>query len=183
MVVFNNALDLKDQRHSLDLDAAPLVAVIKPVWLFRSLSWINDMTTSQIRLVQATFAQVQPIAGQAAALFYARLFEIAPEVRPLFRGDLREQGRKLMGMIAYAVAGLDRLDMLVGAVRDMGRRHAAYGVKDSHYDIVASALLWTLEKGLGEAFTAEVKEAWVTAYSILAATMKDGAAKTQAATA
>jgi len=134
------------------------------------------MTPEQKQLVQATFAKVAPIADDAAAMFYARLFELDPSLRPMFKGDMREQGRKLMQMIGVAVNGLDRLDALVPAVQQLGTRHAGYGVRDEHYDTVATALVWTLERGLGPAFTEDVKDAWVTVYGILASTMKQGAA-------
>ena len=130
------------------------------------------MTPEQKTLVQTSFAQVMPIADLAAALFYKRLFELDPSLRSLFKNDLYEQGRALMGMLKVVVAGLDRLDQLVPAVQNLGRRHAGYGVQDAHYDTVASALLWTLERGLGEAFTPPEAQAWVAAYTILADTMK-----------
>ena len=134
------------------------------------------MTSEQKVLVQSTFAKVAPIADAAAAMFYARLFELDPSLRPLFTADLTEQGRKLMQMIAVAVNGLDRLDELVAAVRQLGVRHARYGVKDQHYDTVAEALLWTLERGLGSDFTPAAKDAWTAVYGVLAATMKEAAA-------
>ncbi len=133
------------------------------------------MTPEQIALVKDSFAKVAPIAPQAAALFYGRLFEIAPEVRPLFKGDIEEQGRKLMQVIATAVGALDRLDTIVPTVQDLGRRHATYGVSDAHYDKVAEALLWTLGQGLGDGFTPAVREAWTVTYTILADTMKAAA--------
>ena len=133
------------------------------------------MTPEQITLVKESFAKVRPIAPQAAALFYGRLFEIAPEVRPLFKGDIEEQGRKLMQVIATAVGALDRLDTIVPTVQDLGRRHVTYGVSDAHYDKVAEALLWTLGQGLGDGFTPAVKEAWTVTYGILADTMKAAA--------
>lgn len=136
------------------------------------------MTAEQKTLVQSSFAKVAPIADAAAAMFYARLFELDPSLRPLFTTDLAEQGRKLMRMIGLAVNGLDRLDQLVPVVQQLGQRHTTYGVKDEHYDTVATALVWTLEQGLGPAFTPEVKEAWVTVYGVLATTMKDAAAAT-----
>jgi hemoglobin-like flavoprotein len=111
-------------------------------------------------------------------LFYGRLFSLDPALKPLFKGNLQAQGRKLMSMISTAVNGLTRLDTLVPAVQDLGRRHVKYGVKDQHYDTVAVALVWTLDQGLGEAFTPEVEEAWVAAYGVLAKTMKDAAAVT-----
>ena len=135
------------------------------------------MTPQQAQLVKQSFAKVAPIADQAADLFYGRLFELAPQVRPLFKGDIKAQGQKLMSTIGMAVASLDRLPELVPVVQDLGRRHAGYGVKDEDYDVVAQALLWTLDKGLGPDFTPEVKEAWTVVYTILADTMKSAAPK------
>lgn len=134
------------------------------------------MTPEEITLVQGTWQKVVPIKDTAAELFYGKLFELDPTLRPLFSGDMKEQGRKLMTMISVAVNGLTRLDTLVPAVQDLGRRHAGYGVKDEHYATVATALVWTLEQGLGAAFTPEVKAAWVKTYGVLAGTMKTAAA-------
>lgn len=134
------------------------------------------MTPDQITLVRTSFAQVVPIEAAAAALFYGRLFELDPSLKPLFKGDMKEQGSKLMAMIGTAVAGLDRLESIVPAVQALGKRHAGYGVQADHYNTVAAALLWTLEQGLGAAFTPDVKAAWTDAYGILADTMKDAAA-------
>ena len=134
------------------------------------------MTPEQKRLVQTSFAKVAPIADAAAAMFYARLFEIDPALKPLFTTDITEQGRKLMRMLGMAVNGLDRLDALVPVVQQLGVRHKQYGVMDEHYDTVAAALLWTLERGLGPDFTPDVKEAWVAVYTVLASTMKQAAA-------
>jgi hemoglobin-like flavoprotein len=134
------------------------------------------MTPHQKMLVQTSFAQVAPIAETAAGLFYAKLFELDPSLRPLFKSDIKEQGRKLMDMLTVAVHGLDHLDKLIPAVRALGRRHAGYGVRDEHYETVAVALISTLELGVGAAFTDEVREAWATVYWLLAATMKSGAA-------
>ena len=133
------------------------------------------MTPHQIKLVQTTFAEVAPIASTAADLFYGRLFEIAPQVRSMFPEDLSEQKRKLMAMLGTAVAGLNQLDTLMPAVRALGRRHGGYSVTARHYAAVGSALLWTLEKGLGEAFTPEIREAWATTYRVLAGTMIEAA--------
>jgi hemoglobin-like flavoprotein len=131
------------------------------------------MTPREIALVQSSWKQVQPIAAQAAAMFYGRLFLLDPSVRPLFRGDLRDQGTKLMSMISVAVNALARIETLVPAVQALGRRHAGYGVQDRHYDTVEAALIWTLGEGLGEAFSAETEQAWRTAYAVLASTMKE----------
>ncbi len=133
------------------------------------------MTPEQIARIRTSFAGVVPIAEDAAALFYARLFELDPELRPLFRGDLKVQGRALMGMLRVVVDGLDRLDQLVPAVQALGRRHAGYGVRDEHYATVGAALLWTLEQGLGDAFTPETRSAWAIAYGVLATTMQQAA--------
>ena len=134
------------------------------------------MTPNQIDLVRSSFARVAPAATQVATLFYGQLFERDPQLRRLFRGDMTEQGGKLMQVLAAAVAGLDRLGELAPVLRDLGRRHAGYGVTDAHYDTVARALLWTLERGLGADFTPEVREAWRVAYAALAQTMREGAA-------
>ncbi|MCW5749261.1 MAG: hemin receptor [Alphaproteobacteria bacterium] len=141
------------------------------------------MTPEQKALVRSSFAQVVPIKEAAAELFYNRLFEMDPALRPLFKGDMKEQGAKLMAMIATAVGGLDRLEAIVPAVQDLGKRHAGYGVKAADYDTVGGALLWTLEKGLGPAFTGEVRAAWTACYGLLADTMKQAAAALPAAAA
>ena len=138
------------------------------------------MNQKQIELVQSSFAEVLPIAETAAALFYDRLFELDPSLRPMFRGDMKEQGKKLMDMIAVVVVNLRNLDRLVPGIQALGARHAGYGVQDEHYDTVGAALIWTLGQGLGEAFTDDVRDAWVAAYTILATTMKDAAAEAAA---
>jgi hemoglobin-like flavoprotein len=139
------------------------------------------MNDTQVALVQQTWKQVLPIRDVAAKLFYDKLFELDPALKPLFRGDMVEQGRKLMTMIGTAVVGLSRPDELIPAVQALGVRHVAYGVQNMHYDTVAAALLDTLGKGLGDAFTPEAKEAWVAVYTVLAKTMKDAAASAPAA--
>ena len=133
------------------------------------------ITATQKMLVQDTFDSIAPIADDAAALFYRRLFELDPSLRTMFRGDMAEQRQKLMNMIGAAVRGLDRLEQLVPIVQDLGRKHVGYGVEDRHYDTVGAALLWTLEKGLGSGFTPEVKEAWAAVYGLLASTMQNAA--------
>ena len=137
------------------------------------------MNTQQITLVQASFEQVRPIAETAAALFYERLFTLDPSIKPMFKGDMVHQGRMLMSMLSAAVDGLTNLDALVPTVMKLGARHNAYGVRDEHYATVGEALLHTLEKGLGEQFTPEVREAWVSAYSVLASTMQAGSKEHQ----
>ena len=132
------------------------------------------MTNEQIKLVQDSFKQVAPIAETAAQLFYARLFELDPDLELLFKGNLSEQGRKLMQMLGVAVSSLDRMDQLLPVVRSLGARHVNYGVRDKDYDTVGQALLWTLRKGLGEAFTPDVEAAWGNVYAALASAMQSG---------
>ena len=132
------------------------------------------MTDEQIILIKRSFEKIAPITEQAAALFYAKLFDLNPNLHRLFKGDMKEQGRKLMQVIAYAVESLERIDALVPQVRALGARHADYGVDERDYETVGTALLWTLEKALGREFTAEMKEAWAAVYGLLAQTMKDG---------
>ncbi len=139
------------------------------------------MTPVQIDFVQSSFAKVVPIADVAADLFYRRLFEIAPEVKPLFRGDMREQGRKLMTTLGVVVNGLKNLDAIVPAARALAIRHVGYGVKAADYAPVGEALIWTLEKGLGAEFNAEVKSAWLAAYGAVSGVMIDAAYGAEAA--
>ena len=133
------------------------------------------MDDHSIQLVRESFDLVEPIAPQAAAAFYANLFRIDPSVRPLFRGDMIDQGERLMKMIGVAVAHLDAPDVLLPALQHLGQRHAGYGVRDSHYDSVGIALLKTLREGIGVAFTDDVEAAWIEVYGCVAATMKEAA--------
>lgn len=133
------------------------------------------MTPEQIKLVKTTWLQVAPIKDKAAELFYGKLFEIDPALKPLFKGDIAEQGKKLMMTISTVVNALDKIEPLIPIVQDLGRRHVKYGVKNKDYDTVATALLWTLGAGLGEAFTPPVKTAWTEAYTLLATVMKNAA--------
>ena len=138
------------------------------------------MTPQQITLVQATFADVRPIATTAAELFYSRLFTLDPSLRPLFRGDMGQQGQMLMSMIGAAVSGLKDLERLAPVVRQLGARHVRYGVQAKHYATVGSALLWTLDQGLGDRFTPAVREAWTAAYTLLSDVMQLGAMEEEA---
>jgi hemoglobin-like flavoprotein len=131
---------------------------------------------NDVALVRASFARIVPIQGAVADLFYARLFEIAPQLRNLFPADLREQKQKLMRMIGIAVGGLSNLDEIVPAVKALGARHSGNGVTAAHFTIVGEALLWTIERGL-ESCTPEVRSAWAKVYDVLAATMQAGAAE------
>ena len=133
------------------------------------------VTARQKTLVQDSFAVVVPIADTAAFFFYAKLFELDPSLQKLFRSDIAEQRRKLMQMLAAVVKGLDRLEHLLPVVKDLGRRHAAYGVEDAHYDTVEMALLWTLERSLPNPFTPETKAAWAAVYGLLTGVMKKAA--------
>ncbi|MCI0393446.1 MAG: globin domain-containing protein [Chloroflexi bacterium] len=136
------------------------------------------MTPKQIELVQETFALVAPMADQAAALFYARLFTLDPSLRPLFRSNMDEQGKKLMATLTLVVRDLQQPETIIAAVQHLGQRHATYGVQPAHYNTVGSALLWTLNQGLGDRFTAEVEAAWTAAYTLLADLMLEAAAQT-----
>jgi hemoglobin-like flavoprotein len=133
------------------------------------------MNPHEIELIKGSWAKVVPIREQAAELFYGKLFEMDPNVKPLFKGDMKEQGRKLMMMLNTVVTSLEKLEALVPAVQDLGKRHLQYQVKAEHYDTVGAALLWTLGAGLGDAFTDEVKAAWTKAYVTLATVMKQAA--------
>jgi hemoglobin-like flavoprotein len=129
------------------------------------------MTPQQVAQVQASFAKVAPIAEQAAALFYGRLFETAPETRALFKGDMQVQGRKLMAAIAAVVDSLGEIEAIVPTVQELAKRHVAYGVRPEHYSVVGAALLWTLEQGLADGFTPELCAAWTAAYGTLSEAM------------
>jgi len=133
------------------------------------------MTPAQIDMIQASFAKVAPIAETAADIFYTRLFEVAPEVKPMFKGDIKEQGKKLMTTLGVVVNGLKNLDAIVPVAQKLAVQHVDYGVKPEHYTVVGESLIFTLEKGLGDAFTDELKEAWLVAYTTLSGVMIDAA--------
>ena len=133
------------------------------------------MDSSSIQLVQNSWQKVEAIGPQAAALFYQNLFDADPALKPLFKGDLQAQGKKLIEMISIAVNKLTELNVLIPVLQNLGKRHGGYGVQDSHYDTVASALLKTLGQGLGSDFTAEVKAAWTNVYGVMADVMKAAA--------
>lgn len=129
------------------------------------------MTPDQVDLVRASFRKILPIKAEAAALFYGRLFETTPSVRGMFGGEVTAQGAKLMAAIGFVAAGLDKLETIIPEVQAMARRHVGYGVKEAHYEVVGTTLIWTLEQGLGAAFTPAVREAWTEAYGILSEAM------------
>jgi hemoglobin-like flavoprotein len=140
------------------------------------------MTQEQIYHVKSTWAVVASLDPEAVGgLFYDRLFEIAPELRHMFRAPQNEQSRKLLSMIGYVINKLDKLDEILDEVAKLARRHVQYGVKDAHYNTVAEALLWTLEKGLGDQWTPEVKEAWILCYTTLAGAMIEAGKTAEAA--
>lgn len=137
------------------------------------------MTPRQIRLVQSSWQRVTATQETVAGLFYSKLFELDPSVAPLFKGNMVEQGRRLMTVIGFAIPGLSHVERLVPLLRNLGRRHVEYGVVDRHYDAVGVAFLWTIGNALGTAFSTEVREAWLAAYTLMANTMKEGAAQTK----
>src|SRR5882757_3043206 len=129
------------------------------------------MTPDQVALVQQSFAKVAPIADKAAEMFYDRLFEVAPAVRPLFRGDMAEQRQKLMATLAAVVGGLSDLPGVLPAASALAKRHVGYGARPEHYAVVGETLLWTLERGLGSHWTPQLAAAWTAAYAILSGFM------------
>jgi hemoglobin-like flavoprotein len=140
------------------------------------------MTPDQVKLVQDSFAKVAPISDTAAVLFYDHLFEIAPSVKTMFPADMTEQRRKLMATLAVVVNGLSNLPSILPAASALAKRHVNYGAKPAHYPVVGAALLWTLEKGLGDAWTPEVADAWTAAYGTLSGYMiSEGYGSAQAA--
>jgi len=136
------------------------------------------MTPDQKQIVQETWKQVVPIADVAAEIFYRRLFEIDPTTRPLFgNANMAEQRKKLVQTLAVAVGALDRIDELMPKLEALGRSHAGYGVRDGHYASVGAALLWTLQRGLGSAWTPAAATAWTAVYGALSGVMRGAAGK------
>ncbi|OUR89717.1 hemin receptor [Gammaproteobacteria bacterium 42_54_T18] len=131
------------------------------------------VTQRQITLVQTSFAKVEPIAEQAADIFYTKLFEYDPKLKPLFKSDIKAQGRKLMATLKVATAGLNDLNTLVPVLHQLAERHVNYGVKAADFTPVGNALLYALHQGLGDKFTDEVRQAWVEVFRLVATTMKD----------
>jgi hemoglobin-like flavoprotein len=129
------------------------------------------MTSEQVQLVQQSFAKVAPISEQAATIFYDRLFEVAPSVRVMFPDDMKEQRKKLMATLAVVVGGLSNLEAVLPAASALAKRHVSYGAKPEHYPVVGGALLFTLEKGLGDGWTPPVAAAWTAAYGTLSTYM------------
>jgi len=138
------------------------------------------MTPRQIELVQNSFNMVAPTLESAAMTFYDRLFQLDPSLRRIFHGPQQEQARKLGHVLTVVVNGLSRPQQILGAVEELGHRHLSYGVRPEHYATVGAALLWTLQTGLGDAFSSEVREAWTCAYLFLSSTMQRAAANAEA---
>ena len=139
------------------------------------------ITTSQIALVQSSFRHVLPIADQAGMLFYERVFTLAPGTRSLFDDDIEPQAQRTMAAVKTAVDGLGDLDLVAPFLVRLGARHVRYGVRHEHFDVVGEALLWTLEQGLGERFTPDVRDAWVAAWDVIAGAMRAGMQRAEAA--
>jgi hemoglobin-like flavoprotein len=138
------------------------------------------MTPQQVAFVKSSFSLVQPIATLAASKFYENLFKADPSLKPLFTGNMVHQGERLMSMIGTAVGMLDRPESLVPALRQLGIRHKVYGVRERDYATVGAALLLTLQQGLGDAFTQEVREAWTALYGVISFNMIDAARMSEA---
>ena len=147
---------------------APTAAPATPV---KATENAGSISKEDIDLVQHSFMRIEPLSMVVGRTFYERLFETNPEIKPLFKGDLESQGEQLMDMIGTAVAGLDDLEKLIPILQELGARHRKYGVEVSHYGAVAEALIWTLEQGLADAFTPDIRAAWVNVYGVLAETM------------
>jgi hemoglobin-like flavoprotein len=141
------------------------------------------MNNDQIKIVQSTFEAVRPIASTASELFYFKLFELDPSLRSMFKGDMTQQAQKLMTMLGAAVSGLTQFETLLPVVHQLGVRHTGYGVRPEHYATVGQALIWTLEAGLKEKFTADARVAWTAVFALIAQTMQDGAQEAEQAAA
>lgn len=129
------------------------------------------MRLSHIQIVQDTFARVEPMADDVAAMFYSNLFTIDPTLRGMFHGDMKEQGDKLMTTLKLAVGGLREPQRILPALHSLAQRHVSYGVVPEHYAVVGHALMQTLEQGLADSFTPDVREAWSAAYDLIASNM------------
>jgi hemoglobin-like flavoprotein len=135
------------------------------------------MTTEQVHLLRKSFAVVEPQAHVAALVFYRRLFELDPGLRPLFKNDIEEQARKLMDMLGLAVSALENPATLEKQLHQLGARHVIYGVRDEHYSTVGQALLDMLAEVLGSHWTPALREAWVAFYTFAAKAMQRGASE------
>lgn len=134
-----------------------------------------SLSEHQISLIQDSFKKVVPIAGTAAQIFYAKLFEYDPTLRPLFKGDMDQQGQKLMKTLGTAVSGLRDLNKLVPVLQGLAKQHLDYGVKLEDYTPVGNALIYTLGAGLKEDFTPETKAAWIALLKVVIEVMRAAA--------
>jgi hemoglobin-like flavoprotein len=135
---------------------------------------LQNMKTQQVQLVKETWGYVIAKSDEAGELFYTRLFEVAPGVKHLFKGEMKEQSRKLMSMVTYVVTKLDKLDTIVDEIKSLAQRHNKYGAQPEHYAVVGQCLLFTLKTGLGARWNAETEEAWTAVYHVLADAMING---------
>ncbi|NBB23288.1 hemin receptor [Runella sp. CRIBMP] len=133
------------------------------------------MNDQQKKLVQSSFARIVPKSEYAAQVFYTRFFELVPEVKHLFKSELKTQGIKLFQVISFTVCSLDNMDELLPLLQDLGQKHVKYGAKEQHYQYIGEALLWTLEKVLKSDFTPEIQQAWIDVYSVMSAAMIEAA--------
>jgi hemoglobin-like flavoprotein len=129
------------------------------------------MTPHQIALIQESFGRVAPVADRAAQMFYQRLFEIAPQVRPLFKGEIDAQGRKFMATLTVTLSGLEKFDRLKPGLEALARQHVRFGVRPEHFAPLGEALIWALAEALGDDFSLETREAWEAAYGEMAKVM------------
>jgi hemoglobin-like flavoprotein len=132
---------------------------------------MTGLSADDIERVRSSFDRIWPISTRTAGLFYDRLFEIAPEVRPLFRSDIDEQKRKFIATLAVIVGSLDDTSKLIALTDNLARQHGDFGVRPAHYPKVGEALLWSLERGLGDAWTPGVAASWSKAYGVISAFM------------
>lgn len=130
------------------------------------------MDTEQVELVRSSFARIRPVSEVFSSIFYRKLFEVVPETRRMFTSDLRTQNDLFMEALSFAIASLDRMEEALPTLQPLGARHKNYGATEKHYDGMLFALLWTLEKGLGDAFTPAVRVAWINAYRTITAAMQ-----------
>ena len=137
------------------------------------------MDTQHKTMVKQSWTQINHDAARLGELFYTRLFAMDPALRPLFKGDLQQQGENLVRMMDHAVAGLDQLDAILPVIRELGRRHAGFGVRDKDYATFGDALIWTFQTVLGPDFTPEVEEAWRALYALMSNTMREAASDTE----
>lgn len=136
------------------------------------------MTANEIHLVKYSWSVVEGIDPVVAGgIFYKRLFESAPYLKPMFSESIPVQPKKLMTMIGYVINRLDKLDTILEDIKNLARRHAKYGVQEEHYELVGAALLWTLEQALAALWTNEVKQAWANCYGLLSSAMLQATAE------